>query len=147
MSFNEQRSSMLHGILLIALFACAAFYIGEIRVLRELSISPMIIGIVLGMIYANSLRNNLPATWVPGIVFCSKKILRLGIIFYGFRLTLGDIAEVGLAGITVDAIIVITTILGGVFIGKSIGKQRQTGLYEFEASVVCIVSSGPAKAI
>lgn len=29
----------------------------------------------------------------------------------------------------------------------SIGKQRQTGLYEFEASVVCIVSSGPAKAI
>ena len=72
MSFNEQRSSKLHGIHLIALFACAAFYIGEIRVLRELSISPMIIGIVLGMIYANSLRNNLPATWVPGIVFCSK---------------------------------------------------------------------------
>ena len=137
MSFNEQRSSMLHGILLIALFACAAFYIGEIRVLRELSISPMIIGIVLGMIYANSLRNNLPATWVPGIVFCSKKILRLGIIFYGFRLTLGDIAEVGLAGITVDAIIVITTILGGVFIGKLLKMDGETALLTSVGSGIC----------
>ena len=70
MKLTEQRSSMLHGILLIALFACASFYIGEIRLLQELSISPMIIGIVLGMIYANSLRNHLPATWVPGIIFC-----------------------------------------------------------------------------
>ncbi len=137
MSFNEQRSSMLHGILLIALFACAAFYIGEIRVLRELSISPMIIGIVLGMIYANSLRNNLPATWVPGIVFCSKKILRLGIILYGFRLTLGDIAEVGLAGITVDAIIVITTILGGVFIGKLLKMDGETALLTSVGSGIC----------
>ncbi len=27
--FTEKRVSMIHGILLIALFACAAFYIGE----------------------------------------------------------------------------------------------------------------------
>ena len=68
---TEKRSSMLHGVLLIALFSCAAFYIGSAQVVRELSLSPMIIGIVLGMLYANSLRNNLPETWVPGIQFCS----------------------------------------------------------------------------
>ena len=39
---------MIHGVLLIALFACASFYIGEARFLKELSISPMIIGIILG---------------------------------------------------------------------------------------------------
>lgn len=89
---------MIHGVLLIALFACASFYIGEARFLKELSISPMIIGIILGMIYANSLRNHLPDTWVPGIQFCSKRLLRLGIIFYGFRLTLQDIAVVGVPG-------------------------------------------------
>ena len=62
--FTEKRSSMLHGVLLRALFSCAAFYIGSAQVVRDLSLSPMIIGIVLGMLYANSLRNNLPETWV-----------------------------------------------------------------------------------
>lgn len=40
------------------------------------------------MLYANSLRNKLPETWVPGIRFCTKQVLRWGIILYGFRLTL-----------------------------------------------------------
>ena len=84
--FNEKRSSMLHGVLLIALFSCAAFYIGEMSFVRSISFSPMIVGIILGMLYANSLRNHLPETWVPGIQFCSKKILRIGIILYGFAL-------------------------------------------------------------
>ena len=47
--FNEKRSSMLHGVLLIALFSCAAFYIGEMSFVRSISFSPMIVGIILGM--------------------------------------------------------------------------------------------------
>ena len=78
---SEKRSSMLHGVLLITLFSCAAFYIGEMNFVKELSFSPMIVGIILGMLYANSLRNNLPETWVPGIQFCSKRILRFQINF------------------------------------------------------------------
>ena len=97
--FNEKRGSMLHGILLIALFSCASFYIAETKVITDLSLSPMIIGILLGMLYANSLRNHLPVTWVPGIQFCAKKLLRLGIILYGFRLTFQDIMLVGAPGI------------------------------------------------
>lgn len=90
---------MLHGVLLITLFSCAAFYIGEMNFVKELSFSPMIVGIILGMLYANSLRNNLPETWVPGIQFCSKRILRIGIILYGFRLTFQDVLAVGLPAI------------------------------------------------
>ncbi|MDE6176532.1 MAG: YeiH family protein [Paramuribaculum sp.] len=128
---------MLHGILLIALFACAAFYIGEAQFLKEISFSPMIIGIILGMLYANSLRNNLPDTWVPGIQFCSKKILRLGIILYGFRLTFQDIVNVGVSGIVVDAIIVATTILGGVWIGRLLKMDRDTALLTSVGSGIC----------
>ena len=67
MRLSEQRSSMLHGVLLITLFACAAFYIGDMNWVKALSFSPMVVGIIIGMLYANSLRNNLPDTWVPGI--------------------------------------------------------------------------------
>ncbi len=135
--FTETRISMLHGILLIALFACAAFYIGEAQLLKEISFSPMIIGIILGMLYANSLRNNLPDTWVPGIQFCSKKILRLGIILYGFRLTFQDIVNVGVSGIVVDAIIVVVTILGGIWIGRLLKMDRDTALLTSVGSGIC----------
>ena len=128
---------MIHGVLLIALFACASFYIGEARFLKELSISPMIIGIILGMIYANSLRNHLPDTWVPGIQFCSKRLLRLGIIFYGFRLTLQDIAVVGVPGVIVDSIVVTVTILGGVLIGRMMKMDRDTALLTSVGSGIC----------
>ncbi|WP_304488303.1 YeiH family protein [Duncaniella muris] len=128
---------MLHGILLIALFACASFYIGEARLLKEISFSPMIIGIILGMLYANSLRNNLPDTWVPGIQFCSKKILRLGIILYGFRLTFQDVVNVGVSGIVIDAIIVATTILGGIWIGRLLKMDRDTALLTSVGSGIC----------
>ncbi|MYM11037.1 YeiH family protein [Muribaculum intestinale] len=128
---------MLHGILLIALFACAAFYIGEAQILKDISFSPMIIGIILGMLYANSLRNHLPETWVPGIQFCSKKVLRLGIILYGFRLTFQDIVNVGVAGIVVDVIIVVVTILGGIWIGRLLKMDRDTSLLTSVGSGIC----------
>ena len=100
---------MLHGVLLIALFACAAFYIGGMDCVKALSFSPMVVGIIIGMLYANSLRNNLPDTWVPGIKFCSKRILRTGIILYGFKLTFQDVMAVGFSAIVMDAIIVCGT--------------------------------------
>ena len=134
---TETRVSMLHGILLIALFACAAFYIGEAQLLKEISFSPMIIGIILGMLYANSLRNNLPETWAPGIQVCSKKILRLGIILYGFRLTFQDIVNVGISGIVIDAIIVTVTILGGIWIGRLLKMDRETALLTSVGSGIC----------
>ena len=100
-------------------FSCAAFYIGDMPFIQKLSLSPLIMGIILGMLYANSLRNQLPETWGPGILFCSKRLLRLGIILYGFRLTFQNIIEVGLPAIIIDAIIVTVTIYGGVFTSEN----------------------------
>lgn len=134
---SEKRSSMLHGVLLITLFSLAAFYIGDMGFVKRLSFSPMIVGIILGMIYANSLRNNLPDTWVPGILFCSKRILRIGIILYGFRLTFQDVTAVGLPAILIDAIIVTVTVCGGVLIGKLLKMDRSIALLTSVGSGIC----------
>ncbi len=72
-------------------------------------------------------RNNLPDTWVPGIQFCSKRVLRLGIILYGFRLTFQDVTAVGLPAI-VDVAIVVTTICMGIFAGKLMRMDRGIAL-------------------
>ena len=137
MKLSEQRSSMLHGVLLMTLFACAAFYIGDTDMAKAISFSPMIVGIILGMLYANSLRNNLPETWTPGIAFCSKRILRLGIILYGFKLTFQDITAVGLPAICIDAIIVVVTICGGVLIGRLLKMDRGIALLTSVGSAIC----------
>ena len=134
---SEKRSSMLHGVLLIMLFSCAAFYIGDMGFVKSLSFSPMIVGIILGMLYANSLRNNLPETWVPGIQFCSKRILRIGIILYGFRLTFQNVVEVGIPAICIDAIIVTVTICGGVLIGRLMKMDRGIALLTSVGSGIC----------
>lgn len=132
-----KKAGLYHGILFMALFACAAFFIGQAQLMRDLSFSPLIIGIVLGMIYANSLRNHLPETWTPGIQYCSKSILRLGIILYGFRLTFQDVVAVGMAGVLVDLIIVTVTILGGVWIGRLLKMDRDIALLTSIGSGIC----------
>lgn len=133
----DKNAGKLHGILFMALFACAAFFIGQAQLMRDLSFSPLIIGIILGMLYANSLRSHLPDTWVPGIQYSSKRILRLGIILYGFRLTFQDVIAVGLPAIVVDLIIVTLTILVGVWVGRLMKMDRDIALLTSIGSGIC----------
>lgn len=137
MKISEERGSMLNGVLLMALFACAAFYIGEMNWAKTLSFSPLVIGIILGMAYANSLRNQLPETWVPGIAFTGKRLLRLGIILYGFRLSFQDVMAVGLPAIIIDGIIVTGTILLGILLGKLLKMDRSIALLTACGSAIC----------
>ena len=134
---SEQKGNTLHGILLIALFSCAAFYIAEIPFVRSLSFSPLIVGIILGMLYANSLRNRLPETWVPGIKFCTKQVLRAGIVLYGFRLTLNQVAAVGLPAVVIDVIIITGTIFLGLWLGRLLKLDRDTSLMTATGSAIC----------
>lgn len=134
---RENRSNTIHGILLIALFSFSAFYIAEIPFVKSLSFSPLIVGIILGMGYANSLRNRLPEAWVPGIRFCSKQVLRAGIVLYGFRLTLTQVAEVGLPAVVIDTIIVAGTILIGIGLGKLLKIDKDTALITSTGSAIC----------
>ena len=136
------RANTLHGILLIALFSFAAFYIAGFPIVKRLSFSPLIVGIVLGMLYANSLRNKLPETWVPGIKFCTKQLLRWGIVLYGFRLTLTEVAAVGIPAVAVDLVIVTVTIFGGVLLGRLLKIDRDTALMTSTGSAICGAAAG-----
>lgn len=131
------RGDVLHGILLIVLFSFSAFYIAEFDFVKSLSLSPLIVGIILGMLYANSLRNKLPETWVPGIKFCSKTILRTGVVLYGFKLTFQQVLDVGVSAITIDCIIVVGTLLLGILFGKLIKLDSQTALMTATGSSIC----------
>ena len=135
--FSEEKGNTLHGILLITLFSFSAFYIAEFPFVQRLSFSPLIVGIILGMLYANSLRNRLPQTWVPGILFCSKQVLRLGIVLYGFRLTFQSVVAVGLPAILIDVIVVGVTIGLGVLLGRLLKMDKDLSLLTATGSAIC----------
>jgi len=125
---------MLQGLVLVGFFALlASFLSGYVG-----GLSPLIIGIVLGMIYANTFRDKLPKVFDTGIIFSTKTVLRGAIIFYGFRLTFQDIAQVGISGVLVSTLIVSLTFIIGYFVGTKILKMdRDTTILTTAGSSIC----------
>ncbi len=134
----EKRSGTISGILFVAIFAAAATMIANIGVVSALGISPLVVGIVIGIFYANTLHNHIPAAWESGIVFSGKKILRFAIIFYGFRITFQQIAEVGMDGFLVSLIMLSTTFILGTYLGTKVFKMdRDTSMLTASGASVC----------
>lgn len=127
----------LSGVFLIVLFACTATYIASFEWVREFRFSPLIVGIIIGMFYANTLRKQVPEAWNAGITFCSKQVLRFGIVLYGFQVTISDVMDVGLPAIVVDIAIVALTLTFGVLLGKMLKMDAQTALLTSVGSSIC----------
>ncbi|MGM9802846.1 MAG: YeiH family protein [Muribaculaceae bacterium] len=134
---TDKKGNTLHGILLIALFALSAFFIADFQWVKSLSLSPLIVGIILGMIYANTLRKYMPADWTPGIKLCTKQILRTGIVLYGFRLTIQDVLGIGLPALWVDSIVILGTIMLSLVFGRMLKMDRDTTLMTGTGAAIC----------
>ncbi|MDQ1263232.1 MAG: hypothetical protein QG559_233 [Campylobacterota bacterium] len=139
MPFSQKnRKGTLSGILFVAIFASAATMIADLSFIKSLGISPLVIGIVIGIFYANTLNNKTPKEWSGGITFSAKKILRFAIVFYGFRITFQQIAEVGVEGFLVSLIMLSSTFILGTWIGQRFFKMdRDTSMLSASGASVC----------
>lgn len=134
---NNSKRPFWGGFLLVALFSLLAVYISKLPFMKTVSLSPLIIGIILGMIYGNTFRHQLPGTWVSGILFCSKQLLRTAIIFYGFRLTFQHIVAVGPSAIIVDVIMVCSVLIIGYFTGRILKLDPHISTLTTAGSAIC----------
>jgi len=139
MAFSkEKRAGTFSGIIFVALVAAAATYISELGPVATLGISPLVVGIVIGIFYANTLHNHFPASWESGIVFSGKKILRFAIVFYGFRITFQQIGEVGMQGFMVSLLVLSSTMVIGIWLGTKMFKMdRDTSILTAAGASVC----------
>ena len=126
------------GIVIVLFFALLATYFAEFSFFKDLAISPLIIGILLGMVYANSVKKYFPQSFDKGIAFCTKTILRTGIVLYGFRLTFQNLEDVGILGVLTAFIIVSSTFIMGYFVGTKILKlDREITILTSAGSAIC----------
>ncbi len=126
------------GIILVAFIATVASFIAQIPAVKSLAISPLVIGILLGIIFANTIRGKIPTSFFPGILFSAKTLLRIAIVFYGFRITFQQIASVGGDGLIVSITMVTLTMIIGTFIGiKLLKLDRDTSILIASGAAVC----------
>jgi len=139
MAFSSKNlQGTLSGILFVAIFAMAATYISSLAPIKALGLSPLVIGIVMGIFYANTLHNQTPKAWQSGITFSAKKILRFAIVLYGFRITFQQIAEVGMDGFIVSLIMLTTTLLLGSWVGYRVfSMDKDTSILTASGAAVC----------
>ena len=131
-------TKQLPGLLFIAVVATSAVYIADLSAIKTLRLSPLIIGILLGAFIGNTLQSTLPEVLSDGITFCVKTILRLAIILYGFRITFGQIAELGVSSLILDVLMVSSTLILGAIVGTRFLKlDRATALMTSSGAVIC----------
>ncbi len=103
----------LNGILFVGLFAAAVTRLAAIPAIAGLGISLLIVGIIAGAVYGNALRHGMLDSWAAGVNFSARKLLRIAVAFFGLRVSLQEIAQVGVSGLTVSVLVVVSTLVVG----------------------------------
>lgn len=118
--------------------ALLAFVLAQIPLFKSLAISPLIIAVIFGSIYGNTAKLGTKLLYkTKSIAISTKQILRLGIIFYGFRITFSDIAFVGINGVIMAFVMVFSTFFVGYLIGKALGLDKKSTTLISSGSSIC----------
>lgn len=110
------------GIIFCAFFAIIAYLICKSECCTTINLNSLTLAIIIGMIIGNCFNKFIPESFRNGISFSAKKLLRLAIILYGFRITFQQIFAVGIQGFWADVIMFSTTYLIGYYLGTRVFK-------------------------
>jgi uncharacterized integral membrane protein (TIGR00698 family) len=81
---------------------------------------------------------------VAGIEFASRSVLRLGVALLGVRITLGQIASLGIAPVVTVAVAVASTILIGLLLARRLRLSDRFGVLSGGAVAICGASAALA---
>ncbi len=107
-------------------------------------LSPMMAAVVLGLVVGNVVR--LPAFFASGLDFCTKRLLRLGIICIGIKLSVQDVLGLGLGALPAVLGVVLTGLLVVPLIARLLGVGTNLGLLAAASTSICGVSAALAVA-
>lgn len=80
----------------------------------------------------------------PGIEFCARNVLRLGVGLLGARITASQIAGLGWSTAAIVILAVISTLLVGHWLGRRLGMSRAQGILSGGAVAICGASAALA---
>ncbi|SQI39123.1 Uncharacterised protein [Leminorella richardii] len=130
--------ALLPGLLLTGSITALSMYAAALPSFSKLGLSALTLAIVSGMVLGNVVYPSISTPCNAGVQLAKQKLLRLGIILYGFRLTFQQIIDVGASGIIIDALTLSSTFFLALWLGgKVFGIDRQTVLLIGAGSSIC----------
>lgn len=131
-------TAIIPGLAIAFLAAIGVWQLATLPWNHALQLSALTLAIVLGM----AVGNLTPPSWLsgatPGLRFAQQKILRLGIVLYGVRLTMQDLFHLGPRALLLDVIVIISILSLGYWLGTRIfGIDRDTALLVSCGAGIC----------
>jgi len=134
---------VLPGIVLSALVAGVAVMAAP-RIDRLVPIPAMVIALLIGIALNPWARR---ASFLPGIAFCLKVLLRWAVALLGLRIALGEIAALGLATALLIVVSMALTVAAGLLFARIFDQRPAYGALAGAATAVCGASATLATAI
>jgi uncharacterized integral membrane protein (TIGR00698 family) len=135
---------LLPGVIVAALLALCATWLSQaigVGLLGFASspLSSVTVAVLLGLLVGNVLR--LPAQLKSGLTFTVKKLLRLGIILLGIRLSLFDVARLGASGLPIVLLCIVSALLITAQVGRWLGLSPRLATLIAVGTSICGVSA------
>ncbi len=107
----------------------------------------LLYALLIGLAF-HFLVKNPPGRWdlKPGVDFCGRTVLRLGVALLGARITLAQVAELGWRSALLIICAVALTVAFGVLLARWLGRSRDEGLLSGGAVAICGASAALAVA-
>jgi uncharacterized integral membrane protein (TIGR00698 family) len=99
------------------------------------AISGIMVAILLGLALGNLFT--LPATLKPGIDFAVKRVLRIGIVLLGLKLSIVEVGAIGLKSLPVILVTIPAAILLVTFLGRRLGLPDRLGTLIAVGTGIC----------
>ena len=99
------------------------------------AISGIMVAILLGLALGNLLR--LPAALKPGISFAVKRVLRLGIVLLGLKLSIVEVGSIGFKSLPVIMVTIPAAILIVTYLGRRLGLPDRLGTLIAVGTSIC----------
>lgn len=142
---------LIPGMIVVSLLAWFSIWLSKYIGVKLLGfdktpVSPVMLAILLGLIISALVP--MPKSLKPGLSFAVKKILRLGIILLGIRLTIFDVFRLGVYGIPIVLICIIAALFITTRITKWLELPARLGALIAVGTSICgvsaIVATSPA---
>lgn len=128
-------SSYGPGLVLVAIGTALAVIVSE----PFAAVSKLTAAVAIGALMGN-LGIARPAT-AKGLTFAAKRLLRVGVVLLGLRLSLGDVSALGPRGLGVVITTVAITFFGTQWLGRRLGLSRDLSLLVATGYSICGASA------
>ncbi|PAF51607.1 putative sulfate exporter family transporter [Helicobacter sp. 13S00477-4] len=128
--------SYMNGFILVGLLSFFSLWLAGLDFIKSLHFSSLLVGVIVGTLISFVFKN-IGNCIQKGVSFSAKRLLRLGIILYGFNVTLSQITTLGIYPIIIAIIVVIVVFGLGTYIGIKLGLDKDIAILVSGGSAVC----------